>query len=144
MFGEDVVDDAAGVAGHVVDTSGVPGCEGSRDPRDQVSATYRDSDMSRIPEDVAAAVIERADGGCEMVDVKMGCCWFRGPEFHHRQARAMGGSKGREQDTVGNLLALCHSHHAYVHAHPHWARKHGYIVSQFADTPSVVSFGESV
>lgn len=98
--------------------------------------------MSRIPKDVAAAVIERANGGCELP----GCLAFDPSDtqpmhgvdldliFHHRQARAMGGSK-RLQDTAANLMYLHQGCHRRVHAAPLWARKHGYIVSQYAETP---------
>jgi hypothetical protein len=100
--------------------------------------------VSRIPKEVAAEVIERANGGCELP----GCLAFdpsdtqpmQGPDltlvFHHRQARAMGGSKGRDQDTAANLMYLHQGCHRRVHSAPLWAREHGYIVSQYQATPS--------
>lgn len=95
--------------------------------------------MSRIPPAVAAAVIERAHGFCELDPAHLpedSSDWCAADRlvFHHRQARAMGGSK-RNQDTVDNLLYLHDGCHQYIHAHPEWSREHGYIVSQYEATP---------
>lgn len=94
--------------------------------------------MSRIPKDVALAVMERAGYGCELG----GCLNPTGADgfvFHHRQPRGMGGSKGRDLDVAENLLWLHPKCHEHVHAHPEWSRRYGYIVSQFDKTPAATA-----
>lgn len=92
--------------------------------------------MSRIPPDVINEIDLRSGFGCEL---GADCIWppseGRFLEYHHRQARAMGGSK-RPLDVAANLLHLHRGCHAYVHAHPEWSRERGYIVSQYAETPA--------
>lgn len=96
--------------------------------------------MSRIPPAVVQAIYERCGGTCEM---DMGHLPYNAEPwlttgrmaFHHRQARGMGGSKGRQQDTTQNLLYLHSECHEYIHRHPDWAREFGYIISQYAETP---------
>lgn len=88
--------------------------------------------MSRIPQAVIDEVLERCHNFCEL------CEWppFGDMHFHHRQARGMGGSKGRKLDVAANLMYL-HDHcHQLVHANPESSRESGYIVSQHAETPS--------
>lgn len=90
--------------------------------------------MSRIPKDVAATVIERANGCCEMCGYPFGVMGER-PIFHHRQALAMGGSRNHDKHTVGNIIQIHDECHTHAHANPDWARDLGYIVSQYAETP---------
>lgn len=79
----------------------------------------------------------RARGRCE-------CCGSRLPPGigvrHHRQLRSQGGV-----DSLENLLLLLPEHHAdRVHAHPAWAREHGFIVGMSMDpatTPIVTCQG---
>lgn len=89
--------------------------------------------VSRIPKEVASDVIQRAENCCEV-------CQFSGHGmemvFHHRQARGMGGSKGRRLDVAANLIYVHRSCHEYVHAHPDWSRVQGFIVSQYDETPA--------
>jgi len=93
--------------------------------------------VSRIPPAVILEVEERAAGYCEA------CGWPAARvEFHHRQARGMGGT-GDEQlrradvDTAGNLLRLHPACHAWAHAHPARARALGWIVPSWADPADI-------
>lgn len=94
--------------------------------------------MSRIPQAVIDEVVERSKGLCENAEmcglpVNLG---RPGAHFHHRQARAMGGSKGRNLDVAANLMLVHSACHSYIHGNPAWSRGMGYIVSQYAETPS--------
>ena len=42
---------------------------------------------------------------------------------HHRHRRSQGGGNDLE-----NLVALCTSHHTYIHDHPKEAKAHGFII----------------
>jgi hypothetical protein len=60
-----------------------------------------------------------------------GVCTGRTQHAHHRQLR-------RPDNTVDeNLLAVCGGVpagcHEFIHAHPEWARRHGLLVSKWAD-----------
>lgn len=101
--------------------------------------------MSRISKCVIEEVLQRAAAAdscelgawCRLVDGSESLLLpeARTIELHHRQARAMGGSKGRKLDTASNLLALHRVCHAWVHAYPTMARAYGFIVSQYEETP---------
>jgi hypothetical protein len=87
--------------------------------------------VSRVPDAVAAAVLERAGGCCE-------CCGtpVLVPAFHHRRARGMGGHTV-DLDTAYNILALDPQHHAWWHEHPTLARTYGVIVGNYRDPATV-------
>lgn len=59
-------------------------------------------------------------------------------ELHHRQARQMGGGKGRELDVAANLM-WCHSGcHQDAHSHPDRSRALGWIVASWDDFRAVL------
>lgn len=92
--------------------------------------------MSRIPDAAVREVLERAGGYCEACGMPR--LDGRGDtELHHRQARGMGGSKGRDLDVAINLLALHPQCHGKIHGHPRWSRDHGFIVPSWADPAGV-------
>ncbi len=90
--------------------------------------------MSRIPTAVVDAVLDRAGWACE-------CCnepLLDKRDMHHRQARGMGGGKGRDLDTEVNILVMSSAHHHWYHEHPTEAIKRGIIVPSWADPADVV------
>jgi hypothetical protein len=89
--------------------------------------------VSRIPPQVIAEVDGRRAGSCEACGLPATAV-----EYHHRQARQMGGSRGRALDTAVNLLGLHRRCHAWAHAHPRQARERGLIVTSWAD-PAIVA-----
>lgn len=84
----------------------------------------------RMPEHVARAVIDRAEGKCE--SMIPGVCTFGAHHLHHRKI------SGREH-TVENLAHICTSCHSYVHANPAWSYERGYLV-RMGHEPSVTPF----
>lgn len=43
-------------------------------------------------------------------------CWSPGVDIHHIESRSKYGSKRKdEQDSIGNLICLCRSHHERAH-----------------------------
>lgn len=75
----------------------------------------------QIPEAVRIAVFSRALGQCEAAALDDTSC--AGPaHFHHVLRRSQGG-----RDTESNLLYVCASHHARIHAWPHWAYQVGLL-----------------
>lgn len=95
--------------------------------------------MSRIPESVVDEVGHRSGYCCEM-------CGRPAPvyQLHHRMARGMGGSTGRDLDVAVNLLLLHPGCHAYAHGHVPEARAAGWIVPSWGsveDTPVVPKRG---
>ncbi|MGD9798877.1 MAG: HNH endonuclease [Acidimicrobiia bacterium] len=87
--------------------------------------------MSAIPTRSRRAVVERSGGRCE-ARIR-GVCRGRASVIHHVQRRRDGGHDPK------NLLHLCAGPprdgcHEFIHAHPAWAREHGFIRSAFAPT----------
>lgn len=93
--------------------------------------------MSRIPRAELEAVEERAAGYCEL------CGWpALRVEYHHRDARGMGGTRDEEKrrlevDVAVNLLRAHPRCHAWAHAHPRQARERGWILLDGTDPASV-------
>lgn len=50
-------------------------------------------------------------------------CGRRGGHLHHKLMRSAGGAH-----TPENLVDICASCHAYIHAHPNWAYENGWLV----------------
>jgi hypothetical protein len=75
-----------------------------------------------------AQVRERAAGRCELCTDPLGASW----EAHHRKLRSRGG-----QDSICNLVALCHGCHRRCHGHVAWAEEHGFIVASYDDPATV-------
>lgn len=71
--------------------------------------------MSAIPTSAREKVRERQLGQCAM-------CGTGYSDLHHRQRRREGGHG------VHNLVGLCRTDHAWVHANPAQAQVDGYIV----------------
>jgi len=70
-------------------------------------------------------VYVRAVGRCEFCGVPLpGDAW----DAHHRQLRSRGGP-----DSLPNLVALCRTHHRWVHEHPAAATAVGFMVPSWAD-----------
>lgn len=87
--------------------------------------------MSRVPDEVVAAVHRRSGGVCEAMIP--GACVWAGQQLHHRRMRSQGGA-----DEVVNLLDVCHGCHEWVHRHPADAYGRGLLVRSVnspADTP---------
>lgn len=63
---------------------------------------------------------ERAEGLCE---ARWDGCLGRGEHAHHRRLRSQGGD-----DSVDNLLIVCHRCHGLIHANPRLAAEKGHIV----------------
>lgn len=80
----------------------------------------------RIPDDVKAAVHARAEGRCEAHPYRPTLACSGRLELHHRLRRSQGG-----QDTVENLLLVCSTHHAHIHAWPEWARENGLLRGRY-------------
>lgn len=81
-----------------------------------------------MPQHVAQAVIDRADGKCEVMIP--GVCTFGVHHIHHRKI------SGREH-TVEGCVHICTSCHTYVHANPAWSYKRGYLVKMNYDPAQV-------
>ncbi|MGE0796207.1 MAG: HNH endonuclease [Acidimicrobiia bacterium] len=79
-----------------------------------------------IPATSRRAVAERSGGRCE-VRIR-GVCTGRAVHLHHVQRRDGG------DHSPSNLLHVCRRCHDHVHAHPAWAREHGFIRSAFTPT----------
>lgn len=76
-----------------------------------------------IPTKNRKVVALRSAGLCEIRIRSV--CRGRAVQLHHRQRRELG------DHSPENLLAVCGLCHAAVHAHPEWAREHGFIRSAF-------------
>lgn len=63
--------------------------------------------------------VERAEGLCE---ARWAGCAGRGEHAHHVRRRSQGGD-----DTVDNLLMVCHRCHGEIHANPALAAKKGHL-----------------
>lgn len=72
-----------------------------------------------MPEAVAQAVIDRADGFCEASNFPV-CTGFPGP-IHHRKI------SGREH-TVSNCVHICDACHRWIHANPAVSYEQGWLV----------------
>ena len=80
--------------------------------------------MSRIPDDVIAAVNARSCGRCECPDPSHAeGCSHRPGHYHHRRLRSQGGLDGAE-----NLLYLCVLCHNWAHHNRTEARELGMIL----------------
>lgn len=77
--------------------------------------------VRQIPESVRIAVFSRALGQCEAAGVDDTPCQGR-MHYHHVLRRSQGGA-----DTVGNLVYVCATHHARIHAFPAWAYSVGLL-----------------
>jgi hypothetical protein len=60
------------------------------------------------------------------------CGESRALHVHHRRRRSQGGP-----DSYANQITLCHTCHAWVHAHPEDARGGGWLVSRTTDPAQV-------
>lgn len=80
----------------------------------------------RIPDEVKVAVRARAGGCCEAQPYRPTLACSGRFEFHHRLRRSQGG-----EDTVENLLYVCSTHHAHIHAWPEWARQNGLLRGRY-------------
>ena len=73
----------------------------------------------QMPEHVARAVIDRADGRCEVMN-PFTCTGF-GEHLHHRKI------SGREH-TVENVVSVCSADHRWIHANPAESYRLGWLV----------------
>lgn len=70
-------------------------------------------------------VRDRAKGWCE---IRLGgICEGRGVQAHHRLRRSQGGP-----DVPENLAWTCAACHAFVHAHPEWSYRAGWLLRKIA------------
>lgn len=83
--------------------------------------------VRRIPAQVKALVVDRAEGLCEAQPHRPTLACSGRFELHHILRRSQGG-----QDTVENLLYVCSTHHAHIHAWPEWAREHGLLRARYS------------
>ena len=88
-----------------------------------------------FPPNVVQLIEARASESCE-VGVEKICTWSK-DAIHHRNARGMGG-RGSDAayasiNVASNGLAICNNCHQYVHAHPNWSKRHGFIVPDYDD-----------
>jgi hypothetical protein len=67
---------------------------------------------------VTPALLERAGYRCEI------CRVAPIEHRHHRLRRSQGGT-----NELDNLLALCHTHHEYVHRNPAESYRQGWLLS---------------
>lgn len=58
-------------------------------------------------------------------------------QTHHRRLRGIGGSTWRGINLPSNLITVCPSCHAYIHANPKWSKQEGLIVSHFSDPAAI-------
>ena len=72
-----------------------------------------------MPQRVAQAVIDRADGRCEVMNFPV-CVGQAGP-IHHRKI------SGREH-SVENCVHICKPCHDWIHAHPEVSYGQGWLV----------------
>lgn len=88
----------------------------------------RSSPLSPISKKQRAKLRTYAKARCEVLAANPRCefpgCTERAIETHHRKSRAQGGDH-----SVGNLIALCGVHHAWVHNHPAEAALRGFSVT---------------
>ena len=77
-----------------------------------------------MPPEVAQAVIDRAQGRCEVMNFPY-CSGAPGP-LHHRKI------SGREHSVV-NLLHICDSCHRWIHANPEVSYERGWLVKMSHD-----------
>ena len=76
---------------------------------------------SKMPREVAEAVLARADGWCECMLPTV--CTGAPEHLHHKMLRSQGG-----EHTEANVTAICAACHSWVHAHPKWAYRAGLLV----------------
>lgn len=88
-------------------------------------------------QDLRREVFERAHWTCEARHALGTVCsrrevWAgRGHlEAHHRLMRSQGGP-----DTLENLVAVCRTHHAEIHAHPARSYELGLLIPSWAGPP---------
>ena len=79
--------------------------------------------MSRIPDRIRRAVIDRDMGLCAR-------CGRAGTDVHHRQRRGVSG-----HEDVRLLVLLCRECHDAVHANPERSREEGAIISSYDTQP---------
>lgn len=84
---------------------------------------------STIERALRMSVYDRAGGCCDR-------CGRAVPkddwECHHRKLRSQGG-----QDSMFNLVCLCHEDHARIHRAVQWSYENGWLVRSF-DDPALV------
>ena len=93
----------------------------------------RRKNKNRMPPEVAAVVVERAGGTCEIMHPDAGCN-FQAEQVHHRQMRSQGG-----QHTVENMVHICHLCHGWVHRNPAYSYDQGWLVKG-SSNPSIEPF----
>lgn len=74
----------------------------------------------------------RARGQCEFLvnpDMVTSRCARVATQTHHVVRRS---HSGEPDHSVENLLALCATHHALIHANVQWAKAHGYIKTSWS------------
>lgn len=75
-----------------------------------------------IPGQVRRQVMARAGGWCEVTKDDGTRCRSAAEHLHHIRRRSQGGN-----DSPANLLAVCQSHHLWIHDHPDQAARMGYL-----------------
>ena len=82
----------------------------------------------KMPAAVAQAVIDRADGRCEVMNFPV-CVGQAGP-IHHRKI------SGREH-SVENCVHICKPCHDWIHAHPAVSYEQGWLIRMAHDPGEV-------
>ena len=76
----------------------------------------------------AKKLVNERDGGLCIV------CQREAEAVHHRQVRGQGGSSDPDRNYgLANLVSLCASHHAEVHANPAGSYENGLLVHSWDD-----------
>lgn len=89
---------------------------------DRPTTTPARAKATPIPADVRDQVRARSQGRCEVFDGAARCP-SDAHHMHHRLTRSRGG-----EHTAENLLHVCASDHARIHANPRWAYANGYLL----------------
>jgi hypothetical protein len=89
--------------------------------------------VSRIPPSVVEEVQARAGRWCESCGLPIS----GEVALHHRRARSMGGTTGRNLDVAANLMQVHGDCHRRIHSQVAHARECGQIVPSWEDFESV-------